>query len=556
MYLELFNKEIYKGVGNRLKESFIKNNYNDFYNFIINNYKDGETFLEKLYIFHNQNKKCKNKCYCGKSIKFINFKVGYLEYCSIKCSSNSPKTRIKFNKTCMDKYGVNNPSKSDDIKKIKEDTFMEKYGVKTILNHKIVKDIIIEKYGHENPFSSDIIKEKIKKKNIEKYGNSCPLLNDEVKNKTKLKNIEKYGVTHFSKSEEFREIITKKNTNRYLESIKLESNYEFIDKYSNLNRILHIDCNNIFEIQTQLLRKRTKELSEICTICNCNNYVKENELINYIKEISNLESFKYRDSKFEIDIYIPELKIGFEFNGLYWHSELFKDEDYHLNKTIYFNNIGIDIIHIWEDDWKYKQDIIKSIIKSKLNIYENKIYARNCLFREVSSKECKEFLNNNHIQGFCVSSNRCGLYHNNELVSLITLGKRRLNLGYKNKKNDYELLRFCNKINYNIVGGFSKLWKNFLNGNKIDKIITYSDRSLFSGKVYDKNGFNFIGFTKPGYHYINKGIRVNRFNYNKSKLIKMGYDINKTEREIMFNEKIYRIYDCGNFKFEFLNNNI
>ena len=279
-------------------------------------------------------------------------------------------------------------------------------------------------------------------------------------------------------------------------------------------------------------------------------------MIDYIKEISNLESLKYRDSKFEIDVYIPELKIGFEFNGLYWHSELFKDEDYHLNKTIYFNDMGIDIIHIWEDDWIFKQDIIKSIIKSKLNIYENKIYARKCLFKEVSSKECKEFLNNNHIQGFCVSSNRYGLYYNNELVSLITLGKRRLNLGYKNKNNDYELLRFCNKINYNIIGGFSKLWKNFIDNNEIGKIITYSDRSLFSGKVYDKNGFKFIGFTKPGYHYINKGIRVNRFNYNKSKLIKMGYDINKTEREIMFNEKIYRIYDCGNYKFEFLNNKI
>ena len=435
MYLELFNKEIYKGVGNRLKEGFIKKNYNDFYNFIINNYKDGETFLEKLYIFHNQIQKIKNKCYCGKSAKFVNFKVGYLEYCSKKCSSNSPKTRMKFNKTCMDRYGVINPSKSEDIKKIKEDIFMKKYGVKTILNHKIVKDIILEKYGNENVFSSDIIKEKIRKTNLEKYGNSCTLLNDEVKNKTKLTNLEKYGVDHFSKSEEFKEIITKKNTNRYLDSIKLESNYEFIDKYNNLNRILHRDCNNVFEIQTQLLRKRTKELSEICTICNCNNYIKENELIDYIKEISNLESLKYRDSKFEIDVYIPELKIGFEFNGLYWHSELFKDEDYHLNKTIYFNDMGIDIIHIWEDDWKFKQDIIKSIIKSKLNIYENKIYARKCLFREVSSKECKEFLNDNHIQGFCVSSNRYGLYYNNELVSLITLGKRRLNLGYKNTKH-------------------------------------------------------------------------------------------------------------------------
>ena len=77
----------------------------------------------------------------------------------------------------------------------------------------------------------------------------------------------------------------------------------------------------------------------------------------------NEQFISYRDS-LEIDVYLPELKIGFEFNGLYWHSEECKDKNYHLNKTNYFKEKGIRIIHIWEDDWDFKRSIIESQIKN------------------------------------------------------------------------------------------------------------------------------------------------------------------------------------------------
>jgi len=57
----------------------------------------------------------------------------------------------------------------------------------------------------------------------------------------------------------------------------------------------------------------------------------------------------------ELDIYLPEYKLGIEFNGLYWHSELFKNKDYHLNKTLECKKRNIELLHIFEDDWMFKQ---------------------------------------------------------------------------------------------------------------------------------------------------------------------------------------------------------
>ena len=153
---EFFEKEIYIN-SNRLKEKFIFNNYHDFYLFIIENYK-GESFLQRLYNFY----KGDHKCYCGNNTKFIDFKKGYLKFCSITCSSNNEETKEKYKKTCLDKYGVNNVSKSIDIKKSKEKKSYEKYGVSTPLQSDHVKEKIIAKYGVDNPFKLKNIQDKIK----------------------------------------------------------------------------------------------------------------------------------------------------------------------------------------------------------------------------------------------------------------------------------------------------------------------------------------------------------------------------------------------------------
>ena len=208
-------------------------------------------------------------------------------------------------------------------------------------------------------------------------------------------------------------------------------------------------------------------------------------------------------------------------------------------------NAKIQLVHIFEDEWLYKPDIVKSRLKSIFGITLNKIYARKCIIKDVSFKESKEFLDQNHIQGNCMSKYRYGLYYDNELVSLMTFGSNRKNLGSNSKKDCYELLRFCNKLNTTVIGGASKLLKHFVKTHSPKEIISYCDRRWSQGDLYEKLGFKFDHVSQPNYYYVIKGKRENRFKYRKSELVKQGFDKNKTEHEIMLERGIYRIYDCG-----------
>ena len=206
---------------------------------------------------------------------------------------------------------------------------------------------------------------------------------------------------------------------------------------------------------------------------------------------------------------------------------------------------GIRLIHVFEDEWLYKKDIVKSMILNMLHKTPSKIYARKCEISEVTNKEVKEFLDNNHIQGKCNSSVNIGLYYNGELVSLMTFGKPRINLGSHSQEGSWELVRFCNKLNTSVVGGASRLFKHFITKYQPNNIISYSDNRWATGNMYDKLGFVFDHASAPNYYYVIGLERENRFKYRKDRLIAEGYDPNKTEHEIMLEREIYRIYDCG-----------
>lgn len=280
----------------------------------------------------------------------------------------------------------------------------------------------------------------------------------------------------------------------------------------------------------------------------------ELELLEYINKIVDGEGVIRRDRKtingIELDIYIPSKKIAFEYNGLYWHSELSKDKNYHLEKTNKCTENGIRLIHIFEDEWEFKKDIVKSVVKNALGKSDNVIYARNCEIKEVSPKDSKQFLELNHLQGGCNSSTRYGLYSNGELVSLMTFGKSRHFIG--NNGCDYELLRFCNKINTNVVGGASKLFKHFINEHEdINRIVSYADKRWASGNLYNILGFEKYNESKPNYYYIINKKRVYRFNLRKSILEKnYGCPKEMTEKEFCLTKHWYRIYDCGCLCFE------
>jgi len=190
------------------------------------------------------------------------------------------------------------------------------------------------------------------------------------------------------------------------------------------------------------------------------------------------------------------------------------------------------------------------MILNKLGKTNTKIYARKCEIKEITNNNLiREFLDKNHIQGFVGSSVKLGLYFNDELVSLMTFGKNRLGIG-KIQKYDFELLRFCNKLNTNVIGGASKLFKFFTNNYNPNKIVSYADRSYSNGKLYEKLNFIKDHTTRSGYHYVVDKVRRHRFNFRKNKLKGVG-----TEHEIMLSNNIHRIYNSGHICFIWYKNN-
>jgi len=405
--------------------------------------------------------------------------------------------------------------------------------------------------------SQKCCQEKINMTNKERYGCSRPIQNKDIRKKLESTCIDKYGFGVSSKNED----VINKNKIKYIQRL--------LDKYKYLNinyvkdHIANFNCDNgkdhTFDIDFALLGNRIKYKTIICPICNpINSYSKsgkEKQLLEFIS--SNYDGEILTNNKTiigtELDIYLPSLKLALEFNGVYWHNELNVPNNYHLNKTEMCEEKNIQLIHIFEDDWTYKQNIVKSRILNLLN-KSNKIMARKCVIKEIEDKEIlKIFLYNNHIQGYVNSKMNVGLFYNDELVSLMTFGNLRKSLGQRSTEGSYEMLRFCNKLNTNVSGGASRLFKYFVDKYNPKEIISYADRSWSQGNLYEKLKFVLEHKTRPNYYYVINGIRKHRFGFRKDRLIKEGADPNKTEHETMIDKNIYRIYDAGHLKYKFIN---
>jgi hypothetical protein len=259
----------------------------------------------------------------------------------------------------------------------------------------------------------------------------------------------------------------------------------------------------------------------------------EQELINFIGKIYQDEIITSNRSVLngrELDIYLPKNNLAIEYNGLYSHSykpweereSLIKGPNYHLSKTVDCEKQNIQLIHVFSDEWNYKKEIVKSIIKSKLNLNE-KIYARNCKIISVNDKIKNEFLDKNNIQGIDTSLIKIGLEYNNRLVAIMTFNKiKKVNL------YEWEIVRFCSLKEINVVGGFSKLLDHFKN-NYFTSIFVSVDRRYSKGDVFFKSGFKLLREEEPNYAYVDKNY-LTRFNVDNK------LNCNK-------------IYDCGNLIF-------
>ena len=260
----------------------------------------------------------------------------------------------------------------------------------------------------------------------------------------------------------------------------------------------------------------------------------ENQIKDFINSlnIDIIENYWVKDIQKEIDILIPKFNLGVEINGSYWHSELHKDYLYHQEKSILAQEKGINLIHIFEYEWRNEinQKILKSLIKSKLGIFDQKIFARNCEIKELDSFEYMNFCNENHLQGSCSAKVKLGLFCKEELIQVMSFSLPRFT-----DKYEWEIIRECSKLGYVIVGGKEKLWKYFLRKYNPSNCLSYCDFSKFTGNSYLKLGFKKERLNKPGFVWWDENTKeVFWRNPYKHKEMK---------------DKYLRIYNCGQLVF-------
>ena len=450
---------------------------------------------------------------CGKTLTYKQYR-NKRPYCSKKCFfEDINRVQRHIQETMMKKYGVKNCGELKNIQEKRKATIKEKYGVEFILQNKYfvekAKDTMMKKYGVDSYLKTNEHKQKYFKKVYDSFERwkdyVIPLFSLEEYHGSKKKQVYKWKCVKCGN--EFEQYIHSFSVGGFYKIPRCLNCYPYISNASNM----------------------------------------EKEILDFIKSIyidEIVENDRSVIPPYELDIYLPGKKIGIEYDGLFWHNDKSgKDSNYHLIKTELCEKQGIQLIHIFEDEWIYKKEIVKDRIKSLLGIDRIRIYARKCEIREIDSKISNEFLELNHLQGKDNSSIRYGLYYENELISVMTFGKPRFNKNY-----DYELIRFCSKIGFQVIGGASKLLKHFQKNHK-GSIISYADRRYSMGKLYETIGFKKIRNVKPNYYWTKNQIKFSRYQCQKHKLsdiLKNDFNPNLSETENMRLNGYDKIYDCGN----------
>lgn len=540
----------------RCNSRYIKNNFPDDYNEILKH--PGIDFPEKLYnyLYNDPEHICP---VCGKITPFRTVMYGYSQFCSVECSYNSKLRTNKIAQTCLKKYGVKNASQSEEIKKKKEETSLKNCGETSWLKTKESKDRLkqkcLEKYGVENPSQSEEIKKKKERTCLKNHGVTCSFKMSEVREKLKNTLLEKYGVENAFLSKEVQKKSIEKKRDKFLGKWDLHIGYSEDGKW--ICKCPYEWCDKcterVFETEQVMFHDRMRNGSILCTKLLPVGSINRNTTIEiFIKNILDFYNITYIENdrsvlkNRELDIYIPSHKIAIECNGIYWHSDIQKTTNYHIEKFKKCSEKGIQLLTIWEDWIINKPQIVESLILSKLRIYNKRIYGRECEIKELKSSECSNFLENNHIQGKTNSSIRLGLYYNDELQCVMTFNKSRSGIG--KSYEGYELSRFCNKKNTQVIGGASKLFNYFIKKYNPKQVISYSSNDISNGNLYKQLRFETNGKINPAYWYIKHGTyeRFHRYNFRKQKLKEMGYDTdNMTEREIMMKLPYHRIHDSG-----------
>lgn len=349
----------------------------------------------------------------------------------------------------------------------------------------------------------------------------------------------------------------KHNYDSFLKSSKerFGERYSFpnIEKeYENSHSKITIKCNKCGNEFVKIACDHITSPNGGCGHCYFSKSKAEEEIGDFVlRNVKDGSSISFNDRDVlrnnEIDIFIKDINLGIEFNGLFWHSD--KGKNYHLLKTEMCDKLGIRLIQIFEDEYIFHKEIVLSKIKHILgNDYDlEKVYGRNCTIREITFKESSDFLNKNHIQGSSKSTVYLGAFANNILCGVMTFTRY--------GENNWELTRFASDIKKRSIGVGGKLFSYFLKHYDPTEVKSFADRRWTidaENNFYHRLGFKLDKVLRPDYRYFMNGEkeRLHKFGFRKKILIKK-YKLpeNLTESQMAKEINAKKIWDCGLFKY-------
>lgn len=401
------------------------------------------------------------------------------------------------------------------ISNVRKKNLLQKYGVENISQIGNVKTKKIEtaqkRYGVDNISQVENVKNKKSQTFQDHYGVDCYFQTEEFKEHTKKYNQERYGVEYYSQSSECKEKVSATNFERY-------------------------------GVEWTCQRKEAKIYSS--------NNSKPN--LNFEQKLQE-NKIQY-EREFPIDGKSYDFKVGnilIEINPTATHNTIWTPfgedhkawitKDYHLTKTELAAKNGYRCIHVW--DWDNVDGILELLKERQI------IYARKCVVKEISMQDSVDFISQHHIQGYAKDKIRLGLFLEDELVSVMTFAKPRYNTNY-----EYELIRYCSDCD--VIGGAQKMFSYFIKKYSPQSIISYCDRSKFSGTTYKNLGFSTLRVSSPTLHWFSLKTKQH---FTDNLIRKQGFSrivhhcepnedkgcSSSNNYQLMIEEGFLPVYDCG-----------
>ena len=377
---------------------------------------------------------------------FYNIYAQYIPNCSILVSAERKNKRFYGELFC--KHNGSYKIRGDDLKhrgckNCKRKEVKDNYDKKWAEDCEIIHS---NKYDYTETIVGDVLKrsnircracDKVFKQTpaSHKTGRGCPICSSKQSGINKRKDIIDVEVR----------------------AINIGFNYDFSKSvYITCKDDIEIICDKghtFFQSPDELVNARHG-----CNICSKSGKSKaEKELFDFISQYYKCQANNRKVLKGkELDIYIPSIKMGIEYNGLYWHSDS-KIKTSHFEKLNLSAKKDTHIIFIYENDWVNRQEATKNKIKDLLKIKEKDFYEVCFVDLDITedySEEIVKYFNEASLERFIKKYGYYVMRLQEKIVGIASF------ITYKGDKLITEILRPIDSTQTDYYTNFIKYFQN------------------------------------------------------------------------------------------------